>query len=360
MLGFIFFFITALFYVGLALIMPSKPITGGDNSMGYGLALVFLSLGFAISSLILTIIIRSKGGFDWVSPESGTRTGLVGLAWLGVALTIFFCALFKQEWHKEGLYPPFLHWIAMGYGQLWIPLLWLIACFLSLNPDWLSTLPLQAFKIPFWVGWSITTLYSGGLLVGYVRESVQRAQARVARQLGDEKRWHQIRLDEVAAHKPGDPVINLLGYSSRSQDEDVRQAALVKIKAHPNWEADLLDLLTHKRGDKEVYYFLDGNLVDHPKLFVEPLKQSIVRLSTSIKADIEDSNNLQSWSFDMYGIDQLLRAIDDQFPGQGNDFYPDVILLQQALITSPPERFKGIHFATTDVVNEWLAKHSQL
>ena len=360
MLGFIFFFITALFYVGLAMIMPSKPITGGDNSMGYGLALVFLSLAFAISSLILTIIIRSKGGFDWVSPEPGMRTGLVMLAWLGVALTIFFCALFKQEWHEEGLYPPFLHWIATGYGQLWIPLLWLIACFLSLSPDWLTILSIQAFKILFWVGLSITTLYSGGLLVGYVRESVQQAQARVARQISDEKRWHQIRLDEIAVHKPGDPIITLLGYSGRYQDDDVRQAALVKIKAEPNWEAELLSLLTHKRGDREVYNFLDGNLVDHSKLFVEPLKQSIVRLSASINAEIKDSNNLQSWSFEMYGVDQLLRAIDDQFPGKSNDFYPDVVLLQQALNTPSPERFKGIHFATTDVVDTWLAKHRHL
>jgi hypothetical protein len=359
MLGFIFFFITALFYVGLAIIMPSKPITGGDNSMGYGLALVFLSLGFAISSLILTIIIRSKGGFDWVYSEAGIRTGLVLLAWLGVALTIFFCALFKQEWHEDDLYPKFLHWIAMGYGQLWIPLPWLIACFLSLSPDWLSILSLQAFKIPFWVGLGISTLYSGGLLVGYVRESVQQAQARVARQISDEKRWHQNRLDEVTAHKPGDPIITLLGYSGRYQDDDVRQAALVKIKAHPNWEAELLNLLTHKRGDREVYSFLDGNLVDHPKEFAEPLKQSIVRLSASIKAEIKDSNNLQSWSFEMYGIDQLLRGIDDQFPGQGNDFYTDVVSLQKALNTPPPERFNGIHFATTDVVDKWLAKHRQ-
>ncbi|SFE70940.1 hypothetical protein [Spirosoma endophyticum] len=357
MLGYIFFFITVLFYIGLAMIMPPKPITGGNNSMGYGLALVYLSLGFAVSSLILTISIRSAGGFDWVSSEALTRTGLVLLAWLGVALTIFFCALFKQEWHEDGLYPSFLHWIAMGYGQLWIPLLWLMACLLSLNPAWLSTLPLQAFNIPFWVGLSISTLYSGGLLVGYVRESVQQAQARVARQLDDEKRWHQIRLDEVAAYKSGDPIITLLGYSGRYQDDDVRQAALVKIKAHPNWEAELLDLLTHKRGDREVYNFLDGNLVDHPGEFVEPLKQSILRLSASIKADIKDSNNLQSWSFEMYGVDQLLRAIDDQFSGQGNEFYPDVIRLQQALNTPPPERFKGIHFATTDLVNTWLARH---
>ena len=232
----------------------------------------------------------------------------------------------------------------MGYGQLWVPLLWLMACLLSLNPDWRSTLPFQVFNIPFWVGLSISTLYSGGLLVGYVRESIQQAQARVDRQLADEKRWHQIRLNEVTAHKPGDPIITLLGYSGRYQDGDVRRAALVKIKAYPNWEAELLDLLTYKRGDREVYNFLDGNLVDHPKQFVEPLKQSMLRLSASITADIKDSNNLQSWSFEMYGVDQLLRAIDDQFPGQRHEFYPDVVRLQQALSTPPPDRFQRYSF----------------
>ena len=94
MLGYIFFFITALFYIGLAMIMPSKPVTGGDNSMGYGLVLVFLSLGFAISSLILTISIRSAGGFDWVSSEApgayGPRpAGLAG----GGANDLFLCLI---------------------------------------------------------------------------------------------------------------------------------------------------------------------------------------------------------------------------------------------------------------------------
>ncbi|GAB3558124.1 hypothetical protein [Spirosoma fluminis] len=195
LLTYVFFAITALFYIGLGLFTPIKP--GGDSSVASGLRLVLLSLGFA-----LTILIRSKGEFDWVAQETGTRTALVFAFWLCMALTTFFGVVFKLKWHSEGAYPHFLRWLALGYVQLWVPLLWLVVSLLSLHPAWQSTVAVRAFTIPFWTGLGASTLFVAGLVVGYVRDSVQRAKASVVTPLDDEKRWHQQHLDEVA-HKPG-------------------------------------------------------------------------------------------------------------------------------------------------------------
>ncbi|QDK81586.1 hypothetical protein EXU85_24430 [Spirosoma sp. KCTC 42546] len=359
LLGFIFFILTAIFYVGLAILNMSKPTLNGNDAMGYGLALLFLTIGFAISSLLLTILIRSKGSFDWVAQEAATRTAVVLLAWLMIALTIFFCTIFKWEWRAESLYPPFLHWIALTQGQLWIPLPWLIACLLSLNPGWQTTLSLPLITIPFWVGLSMSAVFSSGLLVGYVREADQRAQAEVARQIDQQTQQHQLNLNEIAAYKPQDSLVGLLVFTTRYHEEDVRQAALAKIKAHPDWEAKLLALLANQYYYQEVYSFLGSNRVDHPAMFAQPLNLSIDRLSVSIQTGIDDSNNLQDWTFDSYGIGHLLRAIDDQFQQQGVDYYPGVLRLQQALNTPPPERFKGIRFTVSAEVDRWLVAHKK-
>ncbi|QHV93980.1 hypothetical protein [Spirosoma endbachense] len=359
MFGYIFIFITFFFYIGLSMLTASKPSLSGDNAMGYGLALFFLGIGFSICSLILTIIINSTGGFDWVLGGGGKRTILVLLAWLFMALTTFFCALFKWEWHNDTVYPQFLHWISVRHGQIFIPLFWLVVCFFSLNSGWQSAVSPTVFKISFWVGWGIGALFSGGLLLGYLRDSAKLARIEMASRIEQEDRWHKEGLTFIASQKPEDPIFSLLNYSTRYQPEDTRNAALAKIKAHPAWEAELLALLSDKRSYREVYYFLDSNRVDHPELFVKPLNQSILWLSASIKADIKDSNNLQHWSFDSYGIERLLTAIDDQFQNQGVDFYPNVLGLKQALDTTPPERFKDVRFTVTGVVNDWLRKHKK-
>ncbi|QHT66445.1 hypothetical protein GXP67_07125 [Rhodocytophaga rosea] len=359
MLGYIFLFITALFYVGLAMLTSSRPSMAGDAGMGYGLVLVLLGIGFAVNSLILTLVITARGGFNWIFHDTSLRTAIVLLFWLFISITIFSCAVFKWEWHTDTTYPQFLHWLAIGHGQLWIPLLWLTVCFFSLNTGLQSTVPASTFKIPFWVGFSICTVFSGGLLVGYLRDSAKAQAAEIASRMEQEDRWHQENLNQIAAYKPEDPLINILGFSGRYQPEDIKKAALAKIKAHPDWETKLLELLKNEYYYREVYTFLDGNMVDHPEQFAEPLNQNIVWMATSIKDDIKNSNNLQHWSFDNYNIERLLRAIDDQFMNKGVDFYPTVVKLSQALKTTPPEQFKGVHFTVADVVESWLKRHKK-
>ncbi|GAB4014406.1 hypothetical protein [Spirosoma koreense] len=359
LLAYILFAVTALFYIGLVLFSSAKTVEGIDASMGYGLGLVLLSLGFALSSLALTVLIRSKSGFDWVAQGSGPRTALVFIFWLCMALTAFFGAIFKLEWHPEGAYPQFLRWLSLSYSQLWIPLLWLVVCFLSIHPAWQLIVSGRAFAIPFWIGLGVSAFFAGGLVVGYVRDSVQQAEAATATQIDDEKRYHQQHLDEIAAHKPSDSILGLLPFTTQYQAEDVRQAALTKIKSHPDWEDLLLDLLANKYAYREVYSFLGSNPVAHPDAFIQPLNQSLAQLAADIKTDIETSKNLQDWSFDAYAIDPLLHAIDTQFSGQFFRFYPNVMGLKQALSTTPPEHVKSVRFTATDLVETWLLTHKK-
>ncbi len=359
-MNYVAFFLTAISYLGLALFTASKPSLSGENAMGYGLGLAFWGLCFTVSSLALTITTLVKSNFQWVANDSGARTAIVMLAWFAIVLTTFFCAAFKWEWPRDNNpYPQFLHWLAINHGQIWIPVFWLVACFLSFNADLRSHFSPSVVRVSFYAGLLISGIYSIGLAVGYLRDSAQSYEAKMASQQQRDDHWHQEVLKDIAAHKITDPIINLLSQTTQVRPDDTRQAAVAKVKMHPNWEAELLDLLNDKRLYREVYYFLDGNAVPHPEQFAQPLNRSILWLAETIKADIPNSNNLQHWSYDSYQVDNLLRAIDEQFMNQGVDFYPNVVKLKQALQTTPPERFKDVRFTITSVVDSWLKKQKR-
>jgi hypothetical protein len=355
MLGYFFFGATLLFYIGLTLLNLSKP-PSGQNGMGLFYIIPFLAIGFAISSLILTLCVGWKNGFDWVSTAGTPRNLLIGGGWLSLVATTIFCIFFKWEWHQGG-YPLFLRWLALANGQVWIPLLMLVPYFFLLNTELRASVSLNTYKIPLMICFALSVIYSMGLLFGLLRDSAQQQVARMEQMSADEIRRHDEHLSYIAEQKPTDGILNILALTGRFHAEDVREAALDKIKSHPNWEDELIDILNNDYYYHHVYTFIDGNKVEHPEKFLKPLNQSILWMANDIRKSIKDSNNLQDWHFEHFGIERLFRAIDEQFLNKGMDFRPAVLKLQEALKTTPPERFKNVRFTVTPVVNEWLKKH---
>ena len=140
----------------------------------------------------------------------------------------------------------------------------------------------------------------------------------------------------------------------------VKGGFLIKIKAHSDWEAQLLALLRCECAYQEVYYFLSGNLVEHPEAFVEPLNQSIDWLSAFISKRIKANSSFGEREFEGYGISHLLQALDnDQFVRKDTAFYPHITQLKLALETLLPKDFSGIHFTATDEVKMWLTNHKK-
>lgn len=355
MLGNFFFGLTTLFYIGLAMINISKPPTG-QNAMGYGLALAFLGLGFTVCSLVLTFSVSGKGGFDWVQTGGASRNLVIGIGWLSLAVTTFFCAAFKWEWYAGEL-PEFLHWLAVRHGQIWIPLLILVPCFFLLNTETRASLPQNIYKIPMILGFSISLMFSMGLLFGKLRYDAQWAKEDNKRREESYDNLQKQHLDFINGQTSADPILNMLALSGRFNHQEVRSAAIAKIKEKPDWKNKLIEVLESDYYYYEVYTFIDGNAVEHPDRFLEPLNRSILRMSNDIHKLIKESNSLQNWHFEHFGIERLFRAIEEQFLNKGMDFRPAIVKLQQALNTTPPERFKNVRFTVTPVVDDWLKKH---
>lgn len=355
MLGYFFFGLTCLIVIGFTILNAPKPTLVGENAMGYGLGLAFFGLAFTISSLILTLCVGWKNGFDWVSNQSFNRNILVGLGWLCMAVTTFACAAFKWEWHGE--FPQFLRWLAKSNGQTWIPLLMLVPYFFLLNEQTRASVSPNVYKIPLIIGFALSAIISAGLLFGWLRISAQNQTAVLESRNEREIAIRNNHLQTIANHKITDNIIYLMALTGRFHDEDIRAAAVAKVKEKPDWEDKLIELLENKNYYAEAYTFLDGNKVEHPEKFLEPLNHSILHTADVVHNLIHDANNLQSWHFEPYNIDRLLRAIDEQFLNKGMDFRPAVLKLQEALKTTPPERFKDVRFEITPVVNDWLKKY---
>lgn len=356
MLGYFFFGLTCLIVIGFTIFSASKPSLVGENAMGYGLGLAFFGLAFAISSLILTLCVGWKNGFDWVSDQSFNRNILVGLGWLCVAAATFACAAFKWEWHA-GEFPEFLRWLAKSNGQTWLPLLMLVPYFFLLNAETRASVSPNMYKIPLIIGFTLSVIISAGLLFGWVRISAQKQTAVLESRNEREIAIRTDHLQTIANHKITDNIIYLMALTGRFHDEDIRAAAVAKVKEKPDWEDKLIELLENKNHYAQAYTFLDGNKVEHPEKFLKPLNNSILLMADEIQKSITDSNNLQDWHFEHLGIERLFRAIDEQFSNKGIDFRPAVVKLHEALNTTPPERFKNVRFKVTPIVKNWLKTH---
>ncbi len=312
MLGYILLGFTLVFYIGLVSINISEPRTSGEAGMGYGLALAALGLGFTICSLILTINVANKGGLDWVLSAGASRNVLIGIGWLSLAIATFACAVFKWEWH-EGAFPKFLHWVAVHHGQIWLPLLMLVPYFFLLNAQTRASISPNVYKIPLIIGFAVSVIMSLTLLFTWFKTTVQEEAAQMEIAQTKDKIRHADDLTLIAEQKPMDPLVNILSYTARFHDADVRSAALAKVKEKPDWEAQLLQLFENDYYCSHAYTFIEGNKVEHPEKYLEPINRSILRIAAKIPDEIKESNNLQHWTFEGYHIERLLRALTHNF-----------------------------------------------
>lgn len=356
MLGNILLFFLALCLFGLFQI-TSSPAPGGDRGVGYAFAIIFCGGGLAVFSGLLAWYLGRNGMFNWAPLVPNNRNLLIFAGWVAFLCSVFFSAVFRNEWHP-GEFPQWLKWIADSIAVIWLPLLVLLPVAVLINSEKQAAAPDLWVKIPFLIGMGITLLIGAGLLFGWFRASAKENAARTEYYQQREQSQHQQHLDQIAAHQPEDPLVNILSLTGRYHDPEVRNAAVEKVKSRPDWEAELIRLLNETEWQSSVYQFIDGNKVPHPELFVEPINRSIRRTAEAIRNSIKDSNNLQEWHFEHFSIERLFRAIDEQFSKVPSaDFKPAVLELRAALDTPKPERFEKVQFTTTKVVDAWLKKH---
>lgn len=355
MLGNILFILVAITLIGLISITAS-PMPGGDRGVGAAFFLFLVGISFLIATGLLTWYLGWNNYFDWIGLPGIQRNGIIFIGWIAFAFATLASAFFKVEWHA-GEFPQFLRWLSQAQAAIWLPLLMLVPALILMNSDRTAANVSEYVKIPMMTAYILSILMAFGLLFGWYRAQSQQQAANIEYERTQNDEQHEKNLAWIAEQKPTDPILNILSFTGRFHDKDVKDSALAKVKSHPDWEAELIRLLSETEFDTEVYQFIDGNKVDHPELFVEPIKHSIRRVAGEIRDRIKDANDLQNWHFEHFSLDRLFRAIDEQFSLPGADYRAEVQELRNALDTPKPERFQKVKFTVTPLVDDWLKKH---
>ncbi|MBK6825159.1 MAG: hypothetical protein IPG87_20120 [Saprospiraceae bacterium] len=325
--------LTSTTYLALIIFNLQKVNATGERLMGYAFIGFVIMAAYAVSSLLLTIFITSKGGFNWLSDTKTLRNIGVGILWSGMVAGVVYCAMARMEFrssaHLSGMWN--LLSLPVYFGSLWLPLLMLVPYAIILNPEWQSTLSPFFYKAPLLLG----CFLGFGLVL--IPKIVRTAKTVRHTESADSSQWaFNASMQEI--NKYQDPSIKgLLSHTHRNNDERIRSAAVSKIKSYENWEGELMEMLNHPELS-DVYWgyaFLDGNKIDHPADFIQPLKKSLPLMADGLQKSLSDPNSLY---IGYIQIETVCRVLETQFKDSSDLFLPDMLRLQEILNKTPPER----------------------
>lgn len=351
------FILTTLAYIAMAFINLQKTPARGEYLMVSGFMMFGLIAVYVITSLLLTISVASRGGFDWLSPTPSTRKVFIGVLWLGMIAGVVFCAMLSTEINTDRS-TGIVRTLSMPvyFGSVWLPLLMLIPYAILLNPQWRESLSPALYKFPLVLACVL------GVVILMIPKIVSSANIQVPKQSDAE--WKKENLTTSIQNETS--LETLLQYV-KDEDEWVRKMAAEKMKKDPQYEDHLIKTLSRNDGYGHhdfywVYMFMDQNQVDHPDRFVESINTSLLSISKEIP-HILSKSFLYSGDLSILNIDVVCKVLEKQFQNHSDVFRPNMLKLQEALDTpathssdKDPE-FDGLLQQYKNAVQSWLETH---
>lgn len=349
MIGQLLFGVTFLIYIAMGMFsLRSNP--GGDQ-FGSAYSAFVLLVAYGICSLLLTIYILVTGGFNWISGNPYLRNAIVTIFWLGMMAAALY-SVGRTELHKYYQLTGFVRSlsIVLSYSAIWLPLLMLLPYYYFLKPQWQETAPPILFKTPLVLGCTL------GFLLFLTHKKMPVLLSKSFKKFDERELAFNHAMDNINKYQD---VGSLLYYTGHGYDEQIRSAALTKIKASKNLEDDLIDILEHGTPYL-VYQFLEENKVGQPERFVEPIVKSFAKLNADMQEGIV--NPYKGGAID---IGPLLRVLEGQFKGSIAVFKPHILTLQEVMETPPaksrayddPKACNEVLYKYREDVKNWLARH---
>lgn len=325
---------------------------GGDYAVGQAFVMFTLAQVVAAGMLIYFIIVCYKSSFQWLSPRQGTRALILTTFCMAMLLTLFFSFYFAIEWHGEKL-PYFLKGIANSGGYFWIALCILIP-FYFLRP---ASPPAQWVQNLIRFDMVICFIYTLGLGYGFLNKNGFLSSFKPNQKSEYVDSFQLKLLDDIKNYPSDKNIYGLMSPSNFMRPEVVREAALNKIKSRPNWENEILILLSDEDLYQYSYEFLSGNEVDHPELFKDAFSQSIKFLEKDAVDRIKNEMELNESSLDFMNIEAMLRSINTQFKDQAADFHPHIDQMLHSILTNIPKEQKKVKMNAVRAIEKWLRKN---
>lgn len=350
--------LTTINYIGLAILNIQKTNVTGERLMGSGFIGLGLIAAYVLFSLLLTISITSKGGFNWLSSATLSRNFLVGILWFCMIAGVVFCAMLSTEMNTDQT-TGILRILSkpVYYGSVWLPLLMLIPYAILLNPHWRESIPPGFYKFPLVMACLL------GIVIVMIPQIVISMNIKVPKQSTED--WKKENL--MPSIEQENSVETLLNYT-KDEEKWVRDLAASRLKSLPNWEDELIGKLQRSDGYGHydfhwVYNFLDQYSAEHPDRFVDPINSSLQSITKATEMALAKSF-VYSGDLTLLQIDVVCRVLDHQFKGSSQVFRPNMLRLQKALDTPPiepsqntPEFIEMIR-PYQMVVREWLERNN--
>ncbi len=350
-IGNIILALTAFFYaLPLQLLMHEAGRRRDDGGALWGAIYVLVPLW---SLLTITLLLATaRGGFDWLPMSRSPQYVLVLASGLALLVVTFFSFLGKVEHPSQIPWAahPFRTWAAYVF-----PLLAMAFAFLTLNPALGSKIPALAYRAPVAIISVASLIACAGLLVQWIIHSRQQQMARMERAIeADNERDRNI-LAEVKAMNPTNDFVSLLGFANRFENEEIRQLAIGKAHAHPQFTAALADVLNNYYAEKGLVYLdaCDVSEADR-KTLAEPVRAAIVVLTKSAQDSVEHTHTFYAEQFDWNT--RIILSVADKFQSGGVDYVPAIRDFRAAL---DAPRGKSFNFNARPTLDTWLAKHSK-
>lgn len=359
MFGSLVFTLTTLAYIVLAIFNLQRTGASGERMVGWGFIALGIVAVYVVLSLVLTISVTSKGGFNWLSETPSTRNILVGVLWIGMVTGVVFCTMIRSELQTDrttGL----IRTLSMPvyFGAVWLPLLMLIPYAILLHPSWRDSLSPGLYKVPL----------VAACLLGFVIVMIPRMVTSIGIKVPKKSDEEIMRADVTEAVQKETSVKNLLEYG-RDEYPWMREMAFERIKALPQWEEGMIEILSRTDeygpyGYYRVYDFMDQNKVEHPEKFVAPINNTLPVISLHVQGAMAKSF-LYTGDLSILHIDEVCRVMDQQFKDSRSVFTPNMLKLKEALETSPanPEEmspdFAALLKQYQDAVQAWLDENGK-
>ena len=339
---------TLVFFSLLPAQLGFEKLPGGDARVGSAIALMMQFALFAISMLLLIIVIAWNGGFTWVAATKGARwLWVLGVIALIVTAIMYVNVPSVGDWNM----PNFIRYIIV-YIPVVLQLLALIAAYIFLHQKKIdSPVLLKGISLAL-IGISLF-----GVLITFTGQQIQAQQARRdfmkdnPNGLDDNEQRIMKEIDSCDVTKN---MVFILVFTDANQNKLIREKAIAKVKTNANWQRELIARLQNDWAP-EPFTFLASNNVDSPAIFIEPIRQGILIHAKLVKQKIKNAQDFDSDLF-YWELKNVIRTVD-KFQSKEVDYLPAMKELRKAF-DEPSENEKSDFRITTDL-DKWIKKHER-
>lgn len=337
-----------LYVVPLQMLMHEADLRREGGAL-WGNIFMFVPLWSLLT--IALLLATARGGFDWLPMNRASQYFLIVASGLALLAVTFFSFLAKLEPANQ------LPWAAHPF-RIWaayvFPLLTLALAFFTLNPAIGGKISVLVYRVPFAIIGIASLLACTGMVLQWIMVSYQQQIARSERAVEQSNQRDRSILAEVQAMNATNDFVQLLGFANRFENQEIRQVAIEKANAHPQFTAALAEVLKNFYAEKGLVY-LDACDISEAdmKTLAEPVRAAIMVLTKDAVDSVERTNTYYAEQFDWNT--RIILSVTDKFHGSGVDYVPTIREFRAAL---DEPLGKNFNFNARHTLDAWLAKQT--